>query len=268
MQSRKTELLGQLAGGIAHDFNNYLQTITAFSQVDMEEVDSLETVSSKSIKEALIGIQEVVKNSKKVTEYLLSFCRNKNPVIKKMNINAVINKMLPMLCMIIGRKINVKFIPQQQLPQIYADSSDIEQILMNLCINAKDAIGEFGNITIETEKVNLNYSFCKQHPSCSFGEHIKMTISDDGPGIPANIIKKVLDPFFTTKSKTKGTGLGLANVDYIIKKNKGIISVGNVPEGGAEFKLYFSIPNTSEIEIETQKEENNIDSLQKKIYFL
>jgi len=233
-QAQKMEAIGQLAGGVAHDFNNILQAILGYAyMVKM----SLETDSPGHV-----DLDQVIKATNRATtlvRQLLTFSRQETPKPQLLDLNEVIDNLLKMLRRIIGEHINLDVHTQSGLKTIYADSGQIEQVLINLCVNARDAMPNGGKITIETENCYFDSDYVLSYPWAEMGDYVLLSVSDTGTGIPPEIRDRIFEPFFTTKEVGEGTGLGLATVYAITKRHKGGINIYNEPGHGVTFQIYF-----------------------------
>ena len=249
-QAQKMEALGSLTGGIAHDFNNILTVINGHAEIALKKLQK-ELPIIKDIN----AILQAGKRAENLTKQLLAFSRKQIHKPRAININEVIMEAKQMLLRIIGEDINVQFHFGKEIPPIQADPVQIEQILMNLVVNARDALNEKKDnhlgkkIIIETEKFYLDSYFTVDHPGSISGMHVLFAVSDNGVGIPYEIRKKIFDPFYTTKEKGKGTGLGLSTVYGIVKQNNGSIYVYSEPEHGTTFKIYWPASEESLIAI-------------------
>jgi PAS domain S-box-containing protein len=233
-QAQKMEAIGQLAGGVAHDFNNILQAILGYAyMVKM----SLETGSPGHV-----DLDQVIKATNRATtlvRQLLTFSRQETPKPQMLDLNEVIDNLLKMLRRLIGEHINLDVYTQSGLNAIYADSSHIEQILINLCVNARDAMPNGGKITIETKNCYFDSDYVISYPWAEMGDYVLLSVSDTGVGIPPEIRDRIFEPFFTTKEVGEGTGLGLATVYAITKQHQGGINIYSEPGHGVTFQIYF-----------------------------
>jgi PAS domain S-box-containing protein len=234
LQSQKMEAIGRLTGGIAHDFNNILSTIIGYSQLVSRDIPA-----ESPLKEKVEIIQSAGIKAGELTRQLLAFSRKQVLEFKVINLNNLINNLIRMLERLIGEDIKLEFICKPGNTNIMADSNQIEQVILNLSVNAKDAMPKGGKLTIETDQVYLDKQFCSKREVLRPGNYVILNVIDTGAGIPNEISEKIFDPFFTTKKKGKGTGLGLATVFGIIKQHKGYISVYSEKDLGACFKMYL-----------------------------
>jgi two-component system cell cycle sensor histidine kinase/response regulator CckA len=233
-QAQKMETVGQLAGGIAHDFNNLLGIILGYCEV-LEERRDLAEANRRMI----VEIHKAGTSAKDLTRQLLAFGRRQvlQPVF--LDLNAAVNRLHTMLSRLIGDDIEVVSALQSDLGTIKADPSQLEQVLMNLAVNARDAMPEGGKITIETANVEMDEAYARQYASAKPGPHVMLAVSDTGVGIEEGIQSRIFEPFFSTKADGKGTGLGLSTVFGIVKQSAGTISVCSAPGQGTTFKIYF-----------------------------
>lgn len=234
LQAQKMESVGRLAGGVAHDFNNMLSIILGNTDILMEETDP-----NGLYFENLQEIFKAANRSAKLTKQLLAFARKQVVSPKVLILNEVIDEMLKMLRRLIGEDIDLKWLPGEGLNPVKMDPSQLDQILANLCVNARDAIKSVGKITIETGNVNLDEEYCKDHIEAITGDYVMIAVTDDGAGMDKATLGNIFDPFFTTKDADRGSGLGLSTVFGIVKQNNGFINVYSEPGQGTTFKLYF-----------------------------
>ncbi len=234
IQAQKMESVGRLAGGVAHDFNNMLGVIMGHTELML-----MKATPESSFYNGLMEIRNAAQRSSDLTRQLLAFARKQAIRPKVLDLNETTEGMLKMLRTLIGEEITLAWKPQSQLWLVNIDPSQLDQILANLCVNARDAIGGIGTITIETKNVTLDESFCHVHRGAKPGEYVMLAVSDDGCGMPKDIMEKIFDPFFSTKEPGKGTGLGLSTVYGIVKQNHGYIDVYSDPGNGTTFRIYF-----------------------------
>jgi two-component system cell cycle sensor histidine kinase/response regulator CckA len=233
-QAQKMEALGQLAGGIAHDFNNLLGVILGYCEV-LESQSDLAEPSRKMIEQ----IQNAGASAKSLTRHLLAFSRRQvlQPVF--LDLNAIVKHTETMLGRLLGDDVTLPSALSHDLGTIKADPSQIEQVLMNLAVNARDAMPLGGKITIRTANVSIDEAYSREHPYLKPGPCVMLTMSDTGIGMDAETRARIFEPFFTTKVDGKGTGLGLSTVFGIIKQSAGAINVYSEPGRGTKFKVYF-----------------------------
>ena len=233
-QAQKMETVGRLAGGVAHDFNNMLSVILGHTELALEQVDS-----ERPLHADLKEIQQAAQRSADLTRQLLAFARKQTIVPRILDLNETISGILKMLQRLIGENIELMWLPGAEVWPVEIDPSQIDQILTNLCINARDAIAEIGKITIKTEKIVRNQENSAHHPYFVSGESVLLTVSDNGCGMDQETLTHIFEPFFTTKRVGGGTGLGLATVYGIVRQNNGVISVDSKPGHGTTFEIYL-----------------------------
>jgi PAS domain S-box-containing protein len=233
-QAAKIEAVGRLAGGVAHDFNNLLTIINGYAELLQDELASDETLSGY-VKE----IHGSGERAAALTRQLLAFSRRQVLAPQILNLNQVISDLENMLRRLIGEDIELLSILSSSLGFIKADPGQIEQVIMNLAVNARDAMPLGGKLTIETRNVDLDANYAHNHPTVKPSNHVMLAVSDTGAGMTPEIREHIFEPFFTTKEKGKGTGLGLATVYGIVKQSEGSIWVYSEPGQGTVFKVYF-----------------------------
>jgi PAS domain S-box-containing protein len=234
IQAQKMESVGRLAGGVAHDYNNMLSIIVGYSELALEKLTPIDPLY-----EDIHEIYDAAVRSTDITRQLLAFARKQEIAPVALDLNESIEDMLMMLRRLIGEDIDLAWLPEIGLWPVKLDPSQFDQILVNLCVNARDAINGVGRITIETDMVFFDAAYCVNHPGYVPGEYVLLAVSDDGCGMDHDTVDKIFEPFFTTKDTGKGTGLGLATVYGIIKQNNGFISVYSEPGRGTTFKVYL-----------------------------
>ena len=233
-QSQKMEAIGQLAGGIAHDFNNLLTAILGYSEIILKRIPS-----EDSNRKALDEIRKAGERAASLTKQLLAFSRKQIMEIKIVSLNDLITNIEPMLMRILGEDIKITTVLSPQLKHINADPSQIEQIILNLSVNARDAMPKGGQLIIETKNVEVDAEFHQKHLEIKMGKYVCLSISDTGKGISQEIQKHIFEPFFTTKEFGKGTGLGLSTVYGIVKQSESYIYIDSQPGFGAAFSIFF-----------------------------
>ncbi len=233
-QAQKIESVGMLAGGIAHDFNNLLTGIMGYVELCQLDVDP-----DSRISEWLNEIMSSAKRSADLTRQLLTFARKQVIAPKLLNLNDTISGMLNMLRRLIGENVELIWQPGANIKPTKLDAGQINQILVNLCLNSRDAISKYGEITVETENVAIDADYCTTHLEGTPGEYILLTVSDNGCGMEQMLLDKILEPFFTTKEMGKGTGLGLSTVYGIVKQNNGFINIDSELGKGSTFNIYL-----------------------------
>ncbi len=233
-QSQRMEAVGQLAGGVAHDFNNMLGVIIGYSEIILDQVGP-----SQSFHAELEEIQKAAMRSADLTRQLLTFARKQTVTPRVLDLNQTIEGMLKMLRRLIGENISLIWMPGNSLWPINMDPSQIDQVLANLCVNARDAIAGVGKLTVETENATLDKDYCATHVGALPGEYVRITVSDTGSGMDKETLAHIFEPFFTTKNVGEGTGLGLATVYGAVKQNNGFINVDSEHGQGTTFTIYL-----------------------------
>jgi two-component system cell cycle sensor histidine kinase/response regulator CckA len=234
LQAQKMEAVGRLAGGVAHDFNNMLGVIIGYCDMSSELLDPESRVLN-----SICQVRKAAERAADLTHQLLAFSRREVLHPSVLNMNAVVNNVGKMLLRMVGEDIALKFVPGVQLGAIRADLRQVEQVLMNLAINSRDAMPKGGTILIATSNVDLDEGYSLLHPEVSAGSYVMLSVSDTGCGMDAKTMDRVFEPFFTTKGPGEGTGLGLSMVHTIVKQGGGHVLVESEPGKGATFKLYF-----------------------------
>ncbi len=252
IQAQKMEAVGRLAGGVAHDFNNMLGVILGYGEMALAKVakdDPLQT--------DLAEIITAARRSAEMTRQLLGFARRQTVMPKVVDLNDTVEGILKMLRRLIGEDIALVWLPTKSTWPVKIDPSQVDQILANLCVNARDAINGVGKITIQTSKVTLDNYFCHRHPGAVPGQFMMLAVSDDGCGMNVETTSHLFEPFFTTKEVGKGTGLGLATVYGIVKQNNGYIDFQSEPDRGTSFRIY--LPRSTGEADASPKDETNLD---------
>ena len=234
IHSQKMESIGRLAGSVAHDFNNMLQAIIVLSELIL-----LDLPAESPINESLTEILNCAKRSTDLTRQLLTFARKQPITPKTLDLNEVVSGMFKMLERLIGEDIKLAWHPGADVWPIYMDVSQIDQILANLCVNARDAIANIGQISIQTENISIEEGNLHEFPGASPGDFVQLSVSDNGAGMSKEIMDRIFEPFFTTKESGKGTGLGLATVYGIVNQNKGFINFNSKSNHGTTFKIFL-----------------------------
>jgi two-component system cell cycle sensor histidine kinase/response regulator CckA len=233
-QAQKMESVGRLAGGVAHDFNNMLGVILGHAEMALDQLNADQPLYG-DLKE----IHKAARRSAELTRQLLTFARKQTISPKILDLNETVEGMLRMLKRLIGEDIQLAWLPGGNLWPVEMDPSQIDQVLANLCVNARDAVEGTGRITIETKNVVLDPDDCADHAEFIPGAFAMLAVSDNGCGMDTETLEKLFDPFFTTKGLGKGTGLGLATVYGIVKQNNGFINVYSEPDKGTTFEIYL-----------------------------
>ena len=233
-QAQKMESVGRLAGGVAHDFNNILSVITGYSELSLIELDE-----NHPLYENIKTIMESGRRAARLTQQLLAFSRKQVIHKEKLNVKNEIELILKMIKRLLGEDIEIDVVHESDDLCIMADRSQMEQIILNLSINARDAMPKGGSLTIETRMVTLSAETMIRQFEIEPGPHVCIVVTDTGEGMPPDVIDQIFEPFFTTKEGGKGTGLGLSTVYGIIKQNRGYIDVYSEPGKGTAFKIYL-----------------------------
>jgi len=234
-QAQKMESIGTLAGGIAHDFNNLLTVILSYSSSLAEELRA----DSKKAPRSAGSSSSCRARRRALTRQMLAFSRQQVLQTRLVNLNDVIANLLTMLRRIIGEHIEIDAMLADDLNLIKADPGQLEQVLMNLSVNARDAMPEGGKLTLRTQNIELDPEFVRHHIGASAGRHICLTVSDSGVGMDAKTQARIFEPFFTTKGPGHGTGLGLAMVYGVVKQSGGSIWVYSEVQKGTTFNIYL-----------------------------
>jgi len=233
-QAQKMEAVGRLAGGVAHDFNNMLSVIIGYAGIALKEVDPSQSLYTK-----LEQIRKAAERSADLTRQLLAFARKQTVAPKVLDLNDSVAGMASMIQRLIGEDIDLTWIPGKMVWSVKVDPSQIDQILANLCVNARDAIVDTGKVIIKTKNVIIDEEYCTDHADCIPGEYVVLSVDDNGCGMNSETLENVFEPFFTTKKSGKGTGLGLATVYGVVKQNNGFINVFSKPDQGTRFEIYL-----------------------------
>jgi len=233
-QAQKMESVGRLAGGVAHDFNNMLGVILGHTELALLRADE-----NHELHDDLKEIQKAAKRSADITKQLLAFARKQTISPRQLDLNDTVESMLNMLRRLIGEDIDLVWRPSAHLWPVKMDPSQIDQILVNLCVNARDAIAGVGKLTIETGRKSFDEEYCNEHPGFIPGDFVLLAVSDNGCGMDKDTLDNLFEPFFTTKDVGKGTGLGLATLYGIVKQNNGFINVYSEPGQGTTFRIYL-----------------------------
>jgi nitrogen-specific signal transduction histidine kinase len=230
----KMEAIGRLSGGIAHDFNNLLGVIIGYSQLFKRKLDP-----DSPLREHVEEIEKAGQRAAALTRQLLAFSRQQVLTPTILDLNSLVLGMSKMLPRLIGEDIKVTTAMAEELWRVRADRGQIEQVIMNLAINARDAMPEGGTLRIETSNRHLDHAYSRHHPGAKTGRYAMLSVIDSGSGIDAETLAHVFEPFFTTKAVGKGTGLGLATVYGIVKQSEGYIWIDTQPGEGASFQIFL-----------------------------
>jgi two-component system cell cycle sensor histidine kinase/response regulator CckA len=234
-QAQKFEAVGQLAGGVAHDFNNVIGAILGWAELGFEQ-----SRDNPAVAERFSRIREQADRAATLTRELLAFARRQVLQPRAVDLNAVAGGLASLLDKVIGKNIEFKFL-SAPLDSVKADPTQIEQALMNLCLNAQDAMPDGGRLVIETDMVELDEPYCRFYPYVTPGRYAVIAVSDTGIGMDAETRERIFEPFFTTKERGKGTGMGLATVYGIVKQHGGFLHVYSEPAHGSLFRVYLPV---------------------------
>ncbi len=261
-QAQKMESVGRLAGGVAHDFNNMLQAISGNIELAMHYA-----APGSELSKFLFDAHHSADRAADLTRQLLAFARKQMISPKILNLSETVGSMVKMLGRLLGEEISLTWKPDSDLWLVRIDPSQIDQILVNLCVNARDAIGGVGEVSVELGNVVLDETFRSQHTGSVPGEYVLLTVTDNGSGMTQETLERLYEPFYTTKEVGKGTGLGLATVYGIVKQNEGFIDVESDLGKGSSFTIYF--PRCSGEPTETKdKDEQQINAGKNKTVLL
>lgn len=252
LQAQKMEAVGRLAGGVAHDFNNLLTVIYGCSELLLQEAELTDPSRRK-----LDQIKEAARRAAELIQQLLAFGRKQisNPTV--LSLNAVVNDTQKLLARLIGEDIRITTRLSAESGRVKADGGQMEQVLINLAVNARDAMPQGGDLTIATVDVDLDEDFARQHPGAKPGPAVMLAVTDNGIGMEKDVQANIFEPFFTTKEVGKGTGLGLAMVYGVVKQSNGYISVHSALGQGSTFKIYLPrIQDASAASMPIQKQES------------
>ncbi|HXG66998.1 MAG TPA: PAS domain-containing protein [Blastocatellia bacterium] len=253
LQSQKMESVGRLAGGVAHDFNNLLTAIMGYGQLA-----AMSVTPGDPLHLALEEINKAGRRAADLTRQLLAFSRKQVLQPRVINLNAVVAETEKMLCRLIGEHITLLTRPAPSLWDVLADPGQIQQVIMNLAVNARDAMPDGGKLVIETANVDLDEAYAKHHVDAAPGSFVMLAMTDAGCGMDAHTLTRIFEPFFTTKGPGKGTGLGLSTVYGIVKQSGGHLSVVSAPGQGSTFRIY--LPRVTEA-VEAQEENAAVQEL-------
>jgi two-component system cell cycle sensor histidine kinase/response regulator CckA len=233
-QAAKMESIGRLAGGVAHDFNNMLAVILGHADLALEQLDPQDRLH-----EDLLEIRKAANRSATITQQLLAFARRQVVAPKVIDLNKSVEGMTNMLRRLIGEQVELLWIPGKRLGRVRIDPAQLDQVLVNLCLNARDAIVDTGRVTIKTADVLLDEDYCADHEGCAPGHYVLLSVRDNGTGMSPEAQEHLFEPFFTTKDTGKGTGLGLATAYGILAQNKGFIDIDTQQHLGTEVRIYL-----------------------------
>ena len=249
-QAQRLESIGRLAGGVAHDFNNMLGVIIGHTELGLLQLHPDEKVYSN-----LEQIQKAATRSADLTSQLLAFARKQTVAPRPLDLNLKVSRILSLIARLIGEDISIQWSPGDQLWVVKMDASQIEQILTNLCVNARDAITGVGSIVIETANYTVTEADCVRWIDAEPGDYVRLAVSDTGSGMDSTTISQIFEPFFTTKSEGLGTGLGLATVYGAVRQNNGFVTVRSELDQGSTFSIF--LPR----HIGIKEEDKNVESI-------
>lgn len=245
-QARKMEAVGRLAGGIAHEFNNLMTVIIANAHLAKNKIPA-----ESPAREELEEIRHSGERAAELTRQLLAFARKQMIMPEVLDLNRAVDGFLPLILRIIGEEIELSWKPGASLPPVRLDPDQLDQLLVNLCRNAKEAIGgRPGTITIATAAVSLDQAYCVEHPGAAVGDYLVLSVKDNGCGMDPETQRRIFEPFFTTKEFGQATGLGLATTYGIVKQNQGYIEVVSRPGQGTEIKVHLPVASREPAPVE------------------
>jgi two-component system cell cycle sensor histidine kinase/response regulator CckA len=236
LQAQKMEAIGTLAGGVAHDFNNLLQAVHGYAELLLIG-KNMGTPGYRELNEII----RAAKRGGELTRQLLTFSRKMESRLRPIDLNHEVNEVYKILIRTIPKMIQIELQLAPDLPPVNADPVQIEQVMMNLAINAKDAMPKGGRLTVKTKRVRLGRNHCRKHPEAKPGQYVLLRVTDTGHGMEREILERVFEPFFTTKGVGKGTGLGLSTVYGIVKGHGGHITCASEPGAGTQFEIYLPV---------------------------
>jgi len=239
IQAQKFEAIGQLAGGIAHDFNNMIGAILGWAEMGIDGTDP-----DSRLRRNFEKVHQQGKRAAALTRQLLAFARRQILEPRSVDLNQIAVETLSLLEKVLGSDIEIKATLSPDLAVVRADPTQVEQVMMNLCINARDAMPDGGSLIVETSNVKLDAQFCALQPLARPGEYAMLSVTDTGTGMDAATLDRIFEPFFTTKDLGKGTGLGLATVYGIVRQHGGFLQVFSEPGKGSTFRSYFPVSTT------------------------
>ena len=243
-QSQKMEAVGQLTGGVAHDFNNLLQVINAGADLALADIEP-----NHVARPVLEEVMQAGERAANLVRQLLAFSRRQIMRLESLDLNPVVENVLRLIHRVIGEHIHVEWEPGAHLGTVNADRGMVEQAVMNLCVNARDAMAEGGVLRVETDRVRLDESYCADHSWAEPGCYVRLSVRDSGCGMDATTLARIFEPFYSTKPEGKGTGLGLSTVYGIVKQHSGLIHASSAPGAGSTFELYWPLTTTAIAEI-------------------
>ena len=238
-QSQKMEAVGQLTGGVAHDFNNLLTVIVGNLNIAQRHLASLSEAPAERLRRVINNAMRGAERATTITKHLLAFSRKEPLDPKPLNINQLVHGLSDFLRRTLGETIKLEIVGANGLWQAEADPVQLESAILNLAVNARDAMAAGGKLTIATENVTLDEKYCQQHDELVPGQYVRIAVGDTGSGMPADVLERVFEPFFTTKKAGQGTGLGLAQVYGFVKQSRGHIEIDSEPGRGTTVTIYL-----------------------------
>jgi PAS domain S-box-containing protein len=246
-QSQKMDAIGQLSAGIAHDFNNMLMGVLGYAEIARGEVEEGSRAS-----DCLVKIEDSAQRAASLTRQLLAFGRRQTLQVRAIDLNELVSETVSLLSRVVGEHVELVPVLAPALRRVQADATQIQQVLFNLVLNARDAMPDGGTVTVETRNVELAADDLTQHLELPAGRYVMLAVTDTGIGMTTDVKKRLFEPFFTTKGVGEGTGLGLPSVYGIVKQSRGDIAVSSEPGEGAAFRIYLPAPDVpAEIEQKT-----------------
>ena len=245
-QVAKMQSIGRLAGGVAHDFNNMLAAILTSAELALQQV-----APDHPAHDELVAIQEAAQRSADLTRQLLAFARQQAIVPRAVDLNACVEPMIRMLGRLVGERVRLRWHPEPNLWTVLVDPAQVDQILANLCTNARDAMPNGGTIALSSANCVIDADYCAVHHEATPGEFVRLTVEDDGCGMGQEVLAHIFEPFFTTKELGAGTGLGLATVHGAVIQNGGFVTVSSEPSRGTRFEIH--LPRTSRKAVEPER---------------
>jgi len=233
-QAQKMESIGRLAGGVAHDFNNILQLIMSYVELSLQKVDA-----AVPLRQHLLEIQRAAHRSAALTGQLLAFARKQTASPKVIDLNGAVAGTQRMIRRLIGEDIELAWLPCGELARVRIDPAQLDQIIANLAVNARDAIDGVGKLVLKTGVVAIDTDSVAVHPGIEPGNYVQLAVTDDGCGMDTEVLAHLFEPFFTTKAVGRGTGLGLATIYGIVRQNDGFIAVESEPGRGTTFRIHL-----------------------------
>jgi PAS domain S-box-containing protein len=246
LQSQKMEAIGTLTGGVAHDFNNLLTAIIGNTQLALSKLET-----NNPLRYRLLEIEKATNRAAVLTRQLLAFSRRQHLERHRVNLNDTISEIMKLLQRIIGEDVEISVKCAPDLSAVFADPAQIEQVVMNLCVNAREAMPDGGVVTIETNNVELDENYCRRNPFIKPGKYAQIKVSDNGTGIDEKIKARIFEPFFTTKGIGRGTGLGLSIAYGIVKQHDGYINIHSEIGKGSTFEIFLPVDEKS---VETERQ--------------